>query len=460
MKNLITLLFVFLVLGCASDDDTQINQNQNSDSPPQLTITVEPPFDDSPIATIRWEYTGTGNTIYRIVILDEVVAENYTENSYSLEIENKHAYSGTIFAISQDGDETFKNFYFTLEDHDTWFGDYYVYPESGPVPYKYITGTLTVPLQETYIEKISEVEKVLGLEIVGGNRSSLEGMEHIDFYYASGAIEIRNSDNLSDVTGISHLKEKTISLSVENCQSLTNLQGLGVQEGGSIYLENIPIADFSTLTAPSQLQNLEIKTLDNINDLSGLENVTEIVDVLSITNSSCSTLDGLNNLTSMHSINLNDLQNLSSLEALGNATKNGGLLMLVSLPNLTSLNGLEGVREFDSVFRLLNLTNLSNIDALAGLEFCRPGDVFYFWISNCYALSDLSGLDNLIYQPVTEETVNLDFNLYSNTMLGDFCGLRNFTLSIPMETTNIDWDTMNNLWNPSFSQVQSGQCSL
>ena len=178
---------------------------------------------------------------------------------------------------------------------------------------------------------------------------------------------------------------------------ITNLNGLSVLTsiGGRLIIR---YNDF--LTSLNGLANLttiigELMIHHNnaLTSLSGLANLTSIGGLLDISggNSALNSLTGLEGLTSIPgNLTIQYNVSLTNLTGLHNVTSIGGMLDIESNDSLTSLTGLEGMTSIAGDLGIYNNSTLTSLTGLNNLTSIRG-----VWIIWNYALSSLTGLDNI-----------------------------------------------------------------
>lgn len=135
-----------------------------------------------------------------------------------------------------------------------------------------------------------------------------------------------------------------------------------------------------------------------------------------------------------------DIQGVSSLKELHNLRVIEGTLILYGNENLTSLHGLESLSTV-GLLEILDNNDLNSLQGLEGLTSVR--DYLLIWSND--NLRSLQGLEGL-------KSVGDKFSIKENKKLIDFCDLKNLT-------TNEIFIAIQNAYNPTLSQIQSGTCS-
>jgi hypothetical protein len=211
----------------------------------------------------------------------------------------------------------------------------------------------------------------------------------------TGSLTIRET-NLTSLAWLSSLKFVGGNLNIEYNPALTSLTGL---EGLTSISGNLSIWDNSTLTTLAALEslttvqgNLVIRDNPSLSDLTGLESLIAIGGGLFIIeNTVLASLNKLNSLTS-----IGGWLSISSTRALVN---------LVGLEGLTSVGGY---LEINNNYALTSLTGLDNLNSVGGLVISGYNGV----------LENLTGLDGLV-------SVINEVDIRYNTALVSLVGLDN-----------------------------------
>ncbi|MEL6810636.1 MAG: hypothetical protein AAFP76_04830 [Bacteroidota bacterium] len=457
MKKIALFCIVLFSISCSNDDqDTAA-----------LTVTVQPI--ESLQVTINWTFTGgNGQTLYRVLLNDVVYEEAFSGTQYTFEIQNETAYNGVIYAISENGDETFATFNFTTVGSEIWYGDAKIFLgfQSENYPYRIVTGTFTITGDWNHISDLAGLEEVGNLHIRNvQNTTNLNGLSHLRFYNDNfGRIRIEECNDLTDVSAITQLKPFTGTIYLSENLSLNNLNGLSVVNNGNVTIIDMPLTDLSTLQTGTILNVLDLTGLPNLTSLNGLQNVQQITKSITLNNLPITNLDGLGNLSSYGQLRLISLANLNSLEALQGATMLEAPLSLIDLPNLTSLDGLEGVRNIKTSLSLTQIPNLTDINALLNVETFRATKSsstfsrFNFNIGNCNSLQNLDAFQNVRYVGENPTREQFGLTIIQNDQLSNFCGFRNYVNSIPTGAIFL-WSIYGNLYNPTPPDIKTGACA-
>lgn len=218
------------------------------------------------------------------------------------------------------------------------------------------------------------------------------------------------------------------------------------------------LCSLKEITGDLILENLYLE------DLIGLQNLKRIGGELLI--KECNGLKNLSKLTSLQEIDLKLLIiNNSSLEDISSLNILSGRLNTI---NISRNKVLKSIPKWDNLktsnYFVLANDNLYDLD----LSNILDSDIFNFLyiagnknLSNIESLDTNSGFSSLwIYK--NDKIANLDFMLghkinsvliFENKSLNDFCGL---DLSNIQFSNNIE--IFDNLFNPTFSDLQNGYC--
>lgn len=460
MKKLLLIgVFLPLFLACSSDDS-------DSGNSPTLEVTVDPI--NSLNVTVRWTYSGQGSTVYRILLNDEVIEENYSGNQYTFQIANETAYQGTIFAIAQNDEETFQNFSFSTVGNDTWYGPLHYSPlESTPeLPYRIVTGELTLKGNiNTILPKIQNLEEVgsLRLDDVDG-MTSLEPFSNLKFHNSEGWVVVTHCNDITSLSGLQNMNGHVSGLSLFQCPNINDVSGVQFADMVSIVFNGLPnLTSFSGLNPPQNLKLLRIKNMGNLETLQGLENIQLVEDLLEITNlDNITSLQGFENVQQVGGeLELIGNDNLTNINALGSLTDIGGLYIQLQ-PELTSLAGLENIQTIRNQFYLINtgITSLETLTNCSRFVANTETNKFSILIEDNDSLTSLNGLENVTFDPNGSTSGYCFIEIKFNNQLADFCGIQDFLISVPNGFEfqgTIDW---NQLFNPSLEDIMNGNCSL
>lgn len=412
MKNFTRVLFAFLLIACGGDDED--NQASNFETEIQ-NLTTES-------ATISWNAPSnfSGDVIYRVVLENETVADGLQSTEYTFgNLSDNRAYSGTIFAESNNDEQTFSNFSFTT------------------APITVLSGTATLTRQAE-VDNFQYTD-VLRLEILGSEITNLDGLANLEI--------VRNE------------------VLIENT-SLTSLDGL------SITSNITPNSDFPSIKI------LDNNNLTNISDISSYFQVAENVSLINNTS-----LSNINNIVVLkEKINSLTISNcpVNNIPLL--PTKEYYFLTLIDLPllNFEAFSNIENITQlrihnlslvsnfepFSTIDKMsvLNLKNLPNITNLNGLNNLIGLSELY--VNDCINFEDFDGLSNLSTS-FFDNNNEVIFSANNNPNLTDFCSLSNWMNNTSIYSIDqageeiIFYFVTNNAYNPTEDQVESTtECSL
>ncbi|MBL4663130.1 MAG: hypothetical protein JKY22_06150 [Flavobacteriaceae bacterium] len=459
MKKTIFFLSLFVAISCNKDDTTS-----------SLTIAID--SIESFQATISWSFQGAnGQTLYKLVLENEVLEEAFSGNQYTFNyLQNNTSYSGVVFAISQNGDETFQEFSFrttTLgqqnQDPTVWRGTAVLntQAEVDAFDFRVVTGALWIySANVTDLSNLSSLESVGSIRIDDTSLQSLNGLHNlvnVEDPEGRFILEIRRNNSLSDIAALQNVSNFATTLNVFGNNSLSNLVDLGIAPSADlIHISNCDTENFDFLSNLETLENLILKDIGNLNahGLSGFANLTSlnrfdiknvrgIQDLLGFGNlTSIATnglvikdcpdlisLDGLENLISINddAIQLENLESLQSISALSNLTGNLSMIRLINLNSLTSLEGLNGIESTRGAVQLNHLNSLTNLQGLNSLREALGG----FALNNMDNFITTDGLDSFETVATGYDYFHLIpsgyFGLFNLPKFNSFQGLNNLS---------------------------------
>jgi hypothetical protein len=358
----------------------------------------------------------------------------------------------------------------------------------------FISGTVTdlTPLQ-------SIVSIGSGLEIVNTQLSNLNGLHNLEMIgrdfvaffkiernhsltnmvgltklkIVNGDFMIYNNDGLINLVGLNNFTTSAnFDFRIDGCDQLTSITGLEKMQhiyGGivlkdnpllnnldawnnlNLVLERISVINNSSLQRINCFANLKkiqgIELLDNpvLFDIGGLRNLDTIEQVIRIENNAIlSDLSAFSNIITTEQVMIKYNNNLQSIEGLNNlqTTKDG-----VEIAYNPVLTNLQGLRRFKSTRRLMivsnnSLINLNGLDSLNALTGGYTAELNIAWNPQ---LQNLDALQKLT-------TVNGSVQIFSNTTLSNFCGLKPLFVA----GYNNFFSVQNNAINPTPAQIISG----
>ncbi|MFK7807887.1 MAG: T9SS type A sorting domain-containing protein [Saprospiraceae bacterium] len=274
------------------------------------------------------------------------------------------------------------------------------------------------------------------------NLLSLDGLNSITIL---DELLLTNNISLNDLSGLSQLTTFDKGLTIQNCESLTDFQGL--ENLASVPDGQFVIDDNNSLTSLNGLQNLTsvndffITNNPNLLSLANLNDLTAVNESLIIFNNAVlQNLNGLGGVIALQrNLRLEDLPVLTDLQGLSNleSVNNNFVIenIALSIPDLSDFQSLQfigGNLELTQTgFTTLN--GLENIETINGRLYIQQNDV----LVHMQALSNLTSIgDNLIALRFNDIITSLDglqnidpnsidsLNLFSNDLL-EFCSQQN-----------------------------------
>lgn len=307
----------------------------------------------------------------------------------------------------------------------------------GMYGYSEIQGYLTIHEDNsnravlTSLQPLSSLQQVQNFSLLSTGLSSLNGLENLsvpgNFYMSDDTLT--SLDGLQNITNVN-------SLAIYNCDQLTDLNGLQnlVTIDYDFYLLRNPlILNFTGLDNLESAGSIDIQDCASFQNIEGL---TSFNSYFNIKIENCSSFTSLNGMDTL-------LSNSSAIISSLNLRKNSALTSLTGLENLQKA----GYLVLESNSNLTNLTALHNLTTLESL-FLRDNN----------SLISLDGLENLT-------SVNrLGIGTYGsctgqgnggNKNLQNYCALSNLVVN---GTIGTSYHVCNNAYNPSKSDIQSGNC--
>lgn len=290
---------------------------------------------------------------------------------------------------------------------------------------------------------------------------------------------LRNSalSNIEALSGISNIEV----LQVQYCNSLLNLGGLETAispafldivinfngnltnidalqslttipaSNGSIYISyNDALLNINGLGNITNLQELEIENNPSLENINGLESLTGIrLNFIILNNDLIENLDGLSQLNTVSGfLNISENNALTNINGLTNLSSSVRTIYIKNNSSLTNLNGLNSLTHISnllSIHRNMVLTDLTGLNNL--IDFNR------IYVGYNDSLTNLNGFENI------SERIN-GFEITNNPLLSDFCGFNNYFTNPNSWIPSVNFDVYGNLYNPTSSDLQNGDCSL
>jgi len=380
MKKLV-LIICCILFACGTDDD---GSNTNT-----IEVEVSDIADNG--ATLDWSVPSKvqsgSSVVYKIILSGEVVADNLTSRTYTFTGLNENVnYTGSVFSLDSNGNETFTNFSFTTLQNLVFNGTLILNSQE-QIDNFYYTSVEALIIEG---EDITDISSLLSLQYVRRyieiNNTSLEtlnGLQNIQTDTGSftflPALTIDTNNQLQDISQLNSFIEKCVQVNVYDSPSLVNLEGIVIAENSIVNLKNIGISNLSVFNNNIRIERLELEELNNLTSLSGLENIQELLV-----------------------LNIRDCQNLSSLNGLGTLDRitEFGLInsdLIISLDGLSFLNTNDGIAVV-----VKDNDNLSDLCAISN------------WVENNYIISysEITGpvyivTDNA-YNPTRGEITNMN----------------------------------------------------
>ncbi|RMA57808.1 fibronectin type III domain-containing protein [Ulvibacter antarcticus] len=327
MKKLIAILSLLIILGCGSDDDASSHENNNF----VLIVTIDETTLDS--ATISWNTPTEGNYLYRVVLNNDILTDGLQTNTYTFtDLNENRGYNGTVFAVNQNGDETFGNYSFTTE------------------PLRDYPGVLRLTTQ-LEVDNF-QYTSVAGLELEGQDITNIDGLANLDFVKIRFNLINTKVSNLDVISNMTFVPDYRSSIEVSNNNQLVDINGLSLffLAGYDIKIENNPL-------------------LTQIDDIQFHQEVRDVI----ISNCPIYSIPVMSTQESRY-LYLENLP-LTNLNAFSNLDTTGGL-MLVEMPNLNNLSGLNELKKVWS-FRIINNPVFESFEG-APLLFSAPHPNVYF----------------------------------------------------------------------------------
>lgn len=273
-------------------------------------------------------------------------------------------------------------------------------------------------------------------------------------------------DNISDLSGLSNIKEIHGDLDILYCDSLMSLEGLnglyeiggglGIQHnallqnvdafksvdyiGGRVrFYYNLELVSIRGFEGLNQINGLEISSCSNLSDFSGLRNVERINGDFSFAfNPKMKGFEYFENLKEISGeFGVNSCGGLITIDGLNNIKILSDGLVITNCDSLQNLTGLESLKNVGVYCRIKNCKSLKNLDGLGELI-----KVDYLRLKNLSSIKNLHGLNNDIQ-------INGYLEIEENDSLLSFEGLGY------LDSLN---GTLRVLYNPnleSFSDLQN-----
>lgn len=373
MKNYILIIF-FILFACGSDDD---GNNNNI-----IEVEVSDITDNG--VTLDWTVPSNvqsgSSVVYKIILLGEVITDNLTSRTYTFTGLNENTnYTGSVFALDSNGNETFTDFSFTTLQNPIFNGALILNTQE-QIDNFYYTSVLGLTIEGEDITNLDGLESLQFVHhfIIINNTSleNLDGLQNVqtdtDYTQQLTRLIINTNNQLQDISQLSDFTEKCKELSINDCPLLTTLEGLEFAENASFSLINLGLTELSSFANTEEIYRLFIDGLNNLTDLSGLENIQHMNYQMVIRN----------------------CLNLSSLNGLGTLDLINGLY-IVNNDMLSTLEGLSFLNNSNDI-------ELGIIDNDMLSDFCAISN----WVEN----------NNILNDDVAGELYNVADNAYNPTL--------------------------------------------
>lgn len=305
------------------------------------------------------------------------------------------------------------------------------------------------------IENNSALESLSGLnnlEITRGysyiiNNDNLINMQGLNSYYAASAGEFRiqECDGLQSLSGLENLQfigDSFFLMDNSLLNDISSLSNLNYIDRRIYIHNNSNLQNIDGFEAITSLEGLSIINNDNLTNLDGLVNVSTISDIITISyNDNLNDLSVFQNINTVEYLNIESNNSLINLVGFNNLTSIGNQLDIYDNSSLSSLNGIENLNSLQRL-RIHSNPSLTNLDGLNGLT-TITGNSYPITIGYNSSLNSLTGFENLI-------EVEGYIQIFSNSMLNDFCALKNLFVN---DGHNGNINFSGNLNNPSTDEI-------
>jgi Secretion system C-terminal sorting domain len=285
--------------------------------------------------------------------------------------------------------------------------------------------------------------------------SSQDEVDSFQYSLIEGSLHIEGND-IVNLDALASLNSIDSNLTIRKNRYLKNVDGLQnlSSVGGSLDIHwNYNVKNIDSLQSLDSLGGDLLLYSTGLIDVNGLKNIKRIYgDLLIIDNDELLNLDGLNNIESVTG-DLEIIQNefLENLQGLSSNNHVGGDIWIMSNASILNLDGFQNISQLSKNFRiyynssinsLYGLENLTSVNGgllitgnpkiadIRGLRnISTVGDLF---ISQCYILPNLEGLNNL-------SNVRNSIDINTNTKLKNLDGLSNLAfVGTSLKVTNND----------------------
>ncbi len=431
--QLLLVLFIASFLSCNSDDDTTLNNEQQS----LARVGIYP------VANIAGDIAYSGG-----VIMDDggsaVTSKGVCWSTNNLPtIDDNNVYGG---AGTADFSVTISN----IEFNTTYYLRAYAENATGISYSDEISFTSTNECTQNILNDYVTLTTQTEVNDFGANNYCAINYSFI-IREADGEL-----DPIVDLTPLQNLR-RVNSLEVDGTNSLTNLEGLNnmsVVEDYILISDNEVLDNIDALgNINSSLVSIQIERNNALRNIDGLLGITMLVEP---------EYDSTTNIIIGNNSNLVNINGLTNISIEGNR----GFISIYSNELINNLDAFSGINGELEILQLINLPNLLNTDGLSQITGLSKS----LSISNLPFLADLSGFRNIEYineefHIAFSEITNLDMftnlnqigNAYviNNYSLNDYCGLLNAFNNGAVGF----FEATNNAYNPTRQDMLNGDCS-
>lgn len=316
----------------------------------------------------------------------------------------------------------------------------------------------------------------IGVDVGGGalglpNLSDLNGLSNLESVNGDIQIsgtKIRNLQGLESITIA--IKDLTISYnnSLENLSGLENLASIG----GSLFLSNnANIREVNALSNLLQIGDiLEVASNSRLTDVSGFSNLISAENALTMySNSTLATLgNAFQNLEIASRISISDgeLESIQGFNSLSQCD-------YIDIQNNLHLESISGFETLSSC-KFLLIGNNENLRSIAGFQnlisveefsLIQPTTIVdppisiiaFSNLSTVVTTISISGLANTDIDFISNlQTVGNQLNITYNENLTDLCGLNRLVFNEGLEG---EFNVFHNLYNPTQQNILEGNCN-
>ncbi len=248
---------------------------------------------------------------------------------------------------------------------------------------KTISNNFVVSSRIQNFEGFSNLSEIGGDVRLYGRFENLKGLEKLtslDYLTLQGMY-------LTSLEGLENLKTVRKVLEITYCQNLESLQGLNVENVGSLLITGcLRLVDITALSKVTELDQLRIRGEMFLESLEGLHNLKAVKGNLTLSNvgvrnysggehAGISDLNGLRSLERIEgNLKIQDCYKLRTLDGLEKLTKLEGFLNVDYCEELINLNGIQNLTEIGPAIAIRYCTQLADYSGLAGIASSFYGD--------------------------------------------------------------------------------------